>query len=92
MFMLKQLIIKELEDLLDKIKSDSCELTEEDSMDILSIIAKESLSKDQACGFLNLSRSRFDELIREGKIPKGKKKRGFKELFWYKSDLIKAIK
>ena len=90
--MLKQLIIKELEDLLDKIKSDSCELTEEDSMDILSIIAKESLSKDQACGFLNLSRSRFDELIREGKIPKGKKKRGFKELFWYKSDLIKAIK
>ena len=90
--MLKQLIIKELEDLLDKIKSDSCELTEEDSMDILSIIAKESLSKDQACGFLNLSRSRFDELIREGKIPKGKKKRGFKKLFWYKSDLIKAIK
>ena len=90
--MLKQLIIKELEDLLDKIKSDSCELTEEDSMDILSIIAKGSLSKDQACGFLNLSRSRFDELIREGKIPKGKKKRGFKELFWYKSDLIKAIK
>ena len=49
-------------------------------MEIISIVANESLSKAQACEYLNLSRSRFDSLIREGRIPRGKKVKGFKEL------------
>lgn len=45
------------------------------------------LSKEDACSYLNLSRSTFDTYIRNGWIPKGKKKRGFKELSWSKYDL-----
>ena len=61
-------------------------------MEIMSVVANEILSKDQACTFLNLSRSRFDTLIKKGKIPKGNKIRGLKELTWRKSDLIKCLK
>lgn len=60
-------------------------------MDIISVIANEELSKAQACEFLNVNRSRFGELIAEGRIPKGRKIKGFNELRWRKSDLIKLI-
>lgn len=71
----------------DKIEAGNCEMTEEEAMEIMAVLSHEAMSKDQACTYLNLSRSRFDDLVREGKIPKGKKKRGFKELFWYKDQL-----
>lgn len=45
------------------------------------------LSKAQACEYLNISRSTFDKMIKEGKIPKGKKRQGFKELSWTKEQL-----
>lgn len=83
-------MVKELKNLAEKIDTGNSNLTEEEAMDVLSVIAKEALSKEQACIFLNLRRSRFDELIREGKIPKGKKRVGYSNLIWYKSDLIKA--
>jgi predicted DNA-binding transcriptional regulator AlpA len=56
-------------------------------MDILSVVAHEAMSKEQACNYLNLSRSRFDDLVREEKLPKGKKRVGFKELVYYKDEL-----
>ena len=46
-------------------------------------------SKYQACKFLNISRATFDNKVREGLIPPGRKQQGFKELFWLKSDLDK---
>lgn len=46
------------------------------------------VSEDEAMSLLNLGRSRFDDLVREGKIPKGRKRRGFKELVWYKDELL----
>lgn len=90
MNIITKLLIKELDSLKDRLKSDNCNLSEEEAMDILKIVAHESLSKDQACSFLNIRRSRFGELIREGKIPEGVKLRGFKELRWYKDKLIEA--
>lgn len=45
------------------------------------------LSKYQACQYLNVSRATFDNYVREGKLPKGKKEAGFKELFYTKKDL-----
>lgn len=45
------------------------------------------LSKEEACRYLNLSRSTFDTYIRNGWIPKGEKRLGFKELSWLESDL-----
>lgn len=91
MNIITKLLIKELDSLKDRLKSDNCNLSEEEAMDILKIVAHESLSKDQACSFLNIKRSRFGELIREGKIPEGRKRRGFKELCFYKDELMAAM-
>ena len=85
---LLKMITKALRDTADRIDAGSCELTESEAMDILSIVAHNPMSKDSACSYLNgMSRSRFDELVREGKIPKGRKVRGYKELRWYQDEL-----
>lgn len=46
-------------------------------------------SKYQAINYLNMSRATFDNYVADGKIPKGRKQQGFKEIFWLKSDLDK---
>lgn len=89
---LKRAVAKILREIADKIDSGNCELSEEQAMDIISAISHEVLSKDEACGYLNLSRSRFDDLVREGSIPRGRKRRGFKELIFYKDELDSALR
>lgn len=89
---LRKAVTKVLRETADKIDSGNSELSEEQAMDIMSVLTHEVLSKDSACSYLNLSRSRFDDLVREGVIPKGKKRRGFKELIWYKDELQKVIR
>lgn len=89
---LKKLVCKTLREIADKIDGGNCELSETEASEILSTITHTSLSKEEACDFLNLRRSRFDELVRLGKIPKGRKLRGRKELIWFKDDLTAVIK
>lgn len=86
---LKKLLIHELRIIADKIEGGTCELSETEASEIMEVITHIALSKEQACNYLNLSRSRFDDLVREGKIPKGRKRTGFKELVWIKADLDK---
>ena len=50
------------------------------------------MSKYQAYTHLGMSRATFDNYIREGKLPRGKKVAGFKELMWTQRDLDKAVK
>lgn len=50
------------------------------------------LSKYQACKYLNVSRATFDNWVKEGKIPEGRKEQGFKEKFWIRNDLDKIKK
>ncbi|MBQ3949122.1 MAG: hypothetical protein II661_01485 [Bacteroidales bacterium] len=45
------------------------------------------MSKYQAYTYLGISRATFDNLVREGKLPRGRKVPGFRELQWYKRDL-----
>lgn len=52
---------------------------------------EERLSKYLACSYLNVSRATFDNYVRCGKLPKGKKTAGFKELSWTKKDLDEAV-
>lgn len=89
---IKKLLLKVIKEAEDKINSDTCEMTEEEAMELMATLSHQPLSKDQACSELNLSRSRFDDLVREGVIPKGKKRRGFKELVWYKDELQKVTR
>ena len=86
-FLIKE-IVKQLRDIANKIETGTCELTEEQALNLFTVIGTELLSKEQACSYLNVSRSTFDNMVRDGDIPKGRKVRGFKELFWNKNDLI----
>lgn len=87
MFDFKKLVVKYLKEVAEKIDSGTSEITESQAIDVLRVIAHEVMSKEQACDYLNLSRSRFDDLVREGRIPRGQKRKGFKELVWWKDEL-----
>ena len=88
---IKNIITAMMREVADKIDAGTCELSDTEAMDILSTISHQSMSKEDACIYLNLSRSRFDDLVREGKLPRGRKKRGFKELTWWKDELDDSI-
>lgn len=87
MFDFRNLIIKYLKDIIRRLENNECEISDTEAMDILKIINHRPMSKEVACQYLNMSRSRFDEMVREGKIPKGRKRVGFKELVWFEDEL-----
>jgi hypothetical protein len=81
-----------LEEFLDKINTGNSNMTEEDQIDTIRLFNKlldkdERLSKKAACAHLKMSRSKFDNLVTQGFIPKGRKDEGFTELSWSKFDL-----
>ena len=84
---ISKLVCKHLRDVANKIENGECKLNKDDACKILSVIAHEPLTKEEACSHLNLSRSRFDDLVRLGIIPKGSKRRGTSTLYWYKDEL-----
>jgi hypothetical protein len=82
---IKELLLKIIND-IDTGNSNLSAKECEEVIDYLSFISNknEKLSK-----YLNISRATFDNYVRAGKIPKGRKQQGFKELFFYKKDLDK---
>ena len=92
-----QQIKKYLLDIADDIDAGNSNLTEDEMLKVAKCLKEYSrkdkpMSKYQAYTYLNLSRAQFDNLVRAGEIPKGKKEQGFNELRWYKKDLIKVKK
>ena len=94
-------MLKVIKSLLEKIINDidcgNSNITEDEAMDIIKIIKSytdktKRLSKYQACQKLNVSRATFDNLVREGVIPRGEKVIGFKELFWEEKTLDEVVK
>ena len=85
--MLKKLLAKLMRETADKIDAGTCEMTESEAMELMNVLSHEALSKEQACSYLNLGRSRFDTLVRMGKLPNGRKVRGRNGLTWYKDEL-----
>lgn len=85
---IKELLLK----IVDNIDSGNSNLTEEEAISAIKTLNEftnkdKRLSKYAACEYLNMSRASFDNYIREGKLPKGEKELGFKELSWSKKDL-----
>ena len=94
-------MLKVIKSLLKRIINDidcgNSNITEDEAMDIIKIIKSytdktQRLSKYQACQKLNVSRATFDNLVREGVIPRGEKVIGFKELFWEEKTLDEVVK
>ena len=86
-FNLKRMVAKLMREVADKIDGGNCEMSDAEAMEILNVLSHQTMSKEDACLYLNLSRSRFDDLVRDNRLPKGRKRRGFKELVWYRDEL-----
>ena len=81
-----------LQNCIDRIDSGNSNINTDEAIEVIELLKKytdkdRKLSKYQACEYLNMSRATFDKYIREGKIPKGKKEAGFKELSWNEREL-----
>lgn len=78
---------------IDDIDADNSNLNYEQQCDIIRLMSNVNLgqenemNKTQAADYIGVSRATFDNYIRDGFIPKGKRIGEFKELRWYKSDL-----
>ena len=85
---IRELLVK----IVDDIDAGNSTLTEEETLQIAKALRKYTrkgipISKCQAAEHLNVSVSTFDNYVRAGKLPKGRKEKGFKEKFWLKRDL-----
>lgn len=83
--------------IVDDIDCGNSDISEEEALEIAKTLSKYTrkdipMSKYQAYTYLNISRATFDNLVRAGSLPKGRKIAGFKELVWYKKDLNKYLK
>lgn len=90
---IRELLLK----IVDNIDVGNSNLTEDEALQAISYLKEltnkeKRLSKCEAYRYLNVSRATFDNYIREGKLPKGQKQAGFKELSWSYKDLNDAIK
>ena len=79
---IKNLLIKVIND----IDTGNSEIPESEQMKVIEYLTEvtnknEKLSKYQACKYLNISRATFDNYVRNGMLPKGRKQQGFKEIF-----------
>lgn len=92
MNVLLNVIKEELLKIVDNIDAGNSNISEEESTKLINTLKSFTekdipMSKYQAFNYLHISRATFDNLVREGKIPKGKKQQGFNELQWFKKDL-----
>lgn len=91
-----KIISNTLREKADDIDAGNSNLSEEEQYAVIDLMThlatkNDRMSKDQACSYLNVSRATFDNYVRNGDIPRGKKQRGFKELSWNKLDLDKFV-
>ena len=91
MLILEKLLIREVERILKDLKSGNCSLSEEEQSDLLSMLMHKSLSAEEVCSYLNISRPTLTNYIRDGVIPKGRKLKGRKELVWFKDEISKKL-
>lgn len=86
-----QTIKKLLLGVVKDIDAGNSNIDEEEALKIVEMLKgmrkDNPMSKYQAYTYLGISRATFDNLVREGRLPKGKKIPGLKELIWYKKDL-----
>lgn len=72
----------------NKIIAGNCVWNDEQMIEACNLIGHIPISKEKAKIGLGVSRATFDNLVADGKIPKGRKESGFKELRWYIDEII----
>lgn len=92
-----KLIRNQLLKIVEDIDAGNSNLTEEEEIEVAKLLKKfttkdRPMSKYETYTYLGISRAKFDNLVRKGKLPQGKKQQGFKELSWTKKELDKYTK
>ena len=92
-----QTIKKQLLQIVDEIDAGNTNADEEELIQIARFLSKtlrkdKLMNKYQAYTYLNMSHASFDNKVRAGEIPRGRKEAGSRSLYWYKKDLIKLKK
>ena len=90
MDIVRKTLSKLLRETADKLDADNSEINEEQAMQIMSIIGHEPISREEASNMLNVSRTKFNNMIDEGRVPKGRKRYGLKEKIWYRDEILKV--
>lgn len=83
-----------LQQIINDIDSRNSNMSQENQIEAIKLIQKfysKNLSKLEAANYIGVSRATFDNYIKNGQIPQGRKRKGFKELSWNKSDLDKFL-
>lgn len=91
-----KLIRKYLLKIVDDIDAGNSNISESEAVELIDTLKRltdreKRLSKYEACRYLNVSRATFDNYIRDGKLPRGTKEAGFKELSWSRKELDEFI-
>lgn len=86
---LRNLLSNKLRQLATDIDAGNSNLTDEEAVELLSVVAHRAMSKEECCIYLNVSRATFDNYVHDGFMPKGIKRRGRRDLVWYEDDIIK---
>ena len=84
-----------LQQIIDDIDSGNSYISEKEQLEAIDFINKinsKELSKLESADYIGVSRATFDNYVRDGFIPKGRKRMGFKELSWSKYDLDEFLK
>lgn len=89
-------IRKKLIEIIGNMDSGNSSLSDEEAVKIAEFLQASTdrqrlLSKYESCVYLRVSRATFDNYVRDGKIPKGIKKAGWKEKFWTEKQLKEFI-
>lgn len=87
-------LIESLEQILNNMKSGNSNISEEGQLELIDTIQKitsPDLSKVESYNYIGVCRATFDNYIKKGLIPEGRKRQGFNELSWKKSDLDKFL-
>lgn len=89
---IKSLLLQIIND-IDTGNSNICEKDEAEIIECLKKFTDKDryISKYAACQYLRVSRATFDNYVREGKIPRGTHRIGFKELAWKLRDLDEFV-
>lgn len=75
-----------------RVRAGKCEMSQEQMDALFEQIQGAidvTISKEEACACLGISRSTFDARVAAGELPQGRHYRGFKELRWTKRELMK---
>ena len=90
--LVRETLANTLIELAGKLKAGTSEVSEEQAIEIVKLVAHRPLSKEEAAIHLNMSTKKFDILVKEGYFPKGRKRIGWKELAWYEDEIDKVFK